>query len=115
MDVLFNSLNVCQVEHVLEDCVAHMHGEELRKEHTLLLVEPHLFNFNSRQIPWVDLKDILQVAPEYLVKSFGDWFWRYILSLGEGDGEESKSSVCRVNDGSRGCCQLQFRGSRGVG
>ena len=47
MDILFNSLNIRQVAHVLENRVAHIIGKELSKDHTLLLVEPDLLNFNS--------------------------------------------------------------------
>ena len=45
MGEFFDPFIVLQVEHVLEDHVAHVHGVELGIHHALLLIEPDSFSF----------------------------------------------------------------------
>ena len=50
MDKLLYSLYSSQIAHVFEDGEAHLHREELCKDHIFPVVKPDILHLNSREI-----------------------------------------------------------------
>ena len=79
---------------MLEDGVAHVDGEELGKYHILLRAVPDILGFQSWKIIVTYTENILQVSFESSVNSCRIGIVKVMVTLTEGDWEESQGTTC---------------------
>ena len=80
---------------MLEDGVKHVDGEELGKYHILLRAVPDMLGSQSWKIIVTNAENILQVSFESSVNFCRIGIFKVMVTLTEGDWEESQGTTCR--------------------